>query len=94
MALGSLAGSAIGYLSTAFYLGSRVSQIFKNWQRGSAEVRHLPCIHVHWLAAAIQAGMCMLQHWRTAATMDLPWQAVGVDDFVEPHLTSLRLHES
>ena len=34
----SLAGSAIGYLSTAFYLGSRLSQIFKNWQRGSAEV--------------------------------------------------------
>ncbi|KAK9792702.1 hypothetical protein WJX73_007317 [Symbiochloris irregularis] len=32
-----LAGSAIGYLSTAFYLGSRVSQIFKNWQRQSAE---------------------------------------------------------
>ena len=81
-----LAGNTAGYLSSGFYLGSRVSQIVKNWQRASAEASALLPWPAHaWAESSLGCSArrtvlwaCRLKWLLPIASLRRRWPAEGV----------------
>lgn len=67
-------GAVLGWASSAFYLGSRCSQIYKNWRRKSAEGLSMAMFGCA-IAANITYGMgVLLRTYKSSELMaSAPW---------------------
>lgn len=70
----STAGSVLGYASSLLYLGSRVSQIYKNWSRHSVEGLAMSMFLFAILANSCYGASILLRTYTWAQlASSLPW---------------------